>query len=117
MNETTYDGDGNVVEQVVDRGDGTGTRTTYGPGGGITAVEELTGLPIAEAPSNLDAALALLGETDPANMARAIAAGALLVSKAGVLWDALLEVAPSNTAKPLLDQIVDVALTAALQQS
>jgi YD repeat-containing protein len=39
---------GNVVETVVDHGDGTGTRTTYDEHGQVTATEELTGLPIPE---------------------------------------------------------------------
>ena len=37
--------DGTVI---VDRGDGTGTRTTYDEHGQVTATEELTGLPIPE---------------------------------------------------------------------
>lgn len=37
-----------------------------------------------------------------------------LVQEAGPMWDALLEVPPSNTAKPLLDLIVAKALDAAL---
>lgn len=36
---------GLLVEQVVDNGDGTGTRTVYDDTGQPTLVEELTGLP------------------------------------------------------------------------
>ena len=42
---------GNVIEQVVDNGDGTGTRTTYTPEGEVESVEELSGLPIPPAPT------------------------------------------------------------------
>lgn len=48
-----YDPDhpnGNVVEQTVDNGDGTGTRTTYDVDGNVTGVENLTDLPIPEPP-------------------------------------------------------------------
>ena len=41
---------GNIVEQTVDNGDGTGTRTTYDADGNVTSVEQLTGLPIPVEP-------------------------------------------------------------------
>ena len=41
---------GNVIEQTVDNGDGTGTRTTFDADGNVTSVEQLTGLPIPEPP-------------------------------------------------------------------
>ena len=41
---------GNVIEQTVDNGDGTGTRTTYDADGNVTSVEQLTGLPIPVEP-------------------------------------------------------------------
>ena len=44
----TFDADGALIEQVVDHGDGTGTRTTYRPDGTVDTVEQLTGLPIPE---------------------------------------------------------------------
>ena len=43
-NETTFS-NGRLVEQTVDHGDGTGTRTTYHPDGTVDTVEQLTGLP------------------------------------------------------------------------
>jgi YD repeat-containing protein len=46
MNTTSHDGNGNIVEQTVDNGDGTGTRTVYDADGNVTDVEQLTGLPI-----------------------------------------------------------------------
>ncbi len=57
MNSTTYGIGGdiadhpnhNIVERIVDKGDGTGTRTTYDEHGNETSVEQLTGLPIPEA--------------------------------------------------------------------
>jgi hypothetical protein len=51
---------GNIVEQVVDHGDGTGTRTLYGPDGQVTGTEQVTGLPVSELPS--PDPLALLAE-------------------------------------------------------
>ena len=47
---TVHDGNGNIVEQTVDNGDGTGTRTTYLPDGTVDTVEQLTGLPIPPPP-------------------------------------------------------------------
>ena len=37
---------GNVIERLVDNGDGTGTHTTYDAAGEVAAVVELTGLPV-----------------------------------------------------------------------
>jgi len=48
---TVEDGHGNVVERVVDHGDGTGLRTLYGPDGQVTGTEALTGLPIPDPPA------------------------------------------------------------------
>ena len=50
MNTTSHDGNGNVVEQTVDNGDGTGTRTVYDSNGNVTSTEQLTGLPIPVPP-------------------------------------------------------------------
>ena len=41
---------GVLIEQTVDNGDGTGTRTTFHPDGTVDTVEQLTGLPIPEPP-------------------------------------------------------------------
>ena len=41
---------GNIVEQTVDNGDGTGTRTVFDADGNVTSVEQLTGLPIPVEP-------------------------------------------------------------------
>ena len=49
MNESTF-ANGILVEQTVDNGDGTGTRTTYDADGNVTSVEQLTGLPIPVEP-------------------------------------------------------------------
>jgi len=63
---------GNVIERVIDNGDGTGTRTIYHPDGDVAVVVELTGLPIippptpdpteriAELESQVDALLAII---------------------------------------------------------
>ena len=48
-----YDPDlpnGNIVEQTVDNGDGTGTRTVYDSDGNVTSTEQLAGLPIPVPP-------------------------------------------------------------------
>ena len=37
---------GRIVEQTVDHGDGTGTRTRYDEAGNATTVEQVTGLPV-----------------------------------------------------------------------
>ena len=45
---------GILIEQTVDHGDGTGTRTTYDEHGNETSVEQLTGLPIPDLPADPD---------------------------------------------------------------
>ena len=57
MNETTFDSNGNIVEQTVDNGDGTGTRTDYTTE--PPTVTQLTGLPIPE-PEPVDPLTTLL---------------------------------------------------------
>ena len=49
MNTSTF-ADGVLIEQTVDNGDGTGTRTTFHPDGTVDTVEQLTGLPIPPPP-------------------------------------------------------------------
>ena len=39
---------GVLAAEIIDNGDGTGTRTTYRPDGTVDTVEQLTGLPIPE---------------------------------------------------------------------
>jgi hypothetical protein len=64
MNTSTY-ANGVMVEQTIDNGDGTGTRTTYDPETGQpTGSEQVTGLPIPEpAPPPLDEQVAELVAT------------------------------------------------------
>lgn len=50
MNETTFDSNGNIVEQTIDNGNGKGVRTTFDADGNVTATEEVTGLPIVADP-------------------------------------------------------------------
>ena len=50
MNQTLFNGTGEIVEQTIDNGDGTGTRTTFDADGNVTSVEQLTGLPIPVPP-------------------------------------------------------------------
>ena len=49
MNTSTF-ANGVLIEQTVDHGDGTGTRTTFHPDGNVDTVEQLTGLPIPPPP-------------------------------------------------------------------
>jgi len=59
MNTSTY-ANGVMVEQTIDNGDGTGTRTTYDPETGQpTGSEQVTGLPIPDPPA-ADPAAAVL---------------------------------------------------------
>ena len=51
---TKFDTNGNIVEQTVDNGDGTGTRTVYDSNGNVTSTEQLTGLPIPVPPEPTD---------------------------------------------------------------
>ena len=51
---TIFGDNGNIVEQVVDNGDGTGTRTVFDADGNVTATEQLTGLPIPVEPEPTD---------------------------------------------------------------
>ena len=70
---------GRLAEQIVDNGDGTGTRTTYRPDGTVDTVEQLTGLPIPEpeppADDPLAAVIALLAQVTPDQLARVLALG------------------------------------------
>ena len=50
MDTTTFDANGILIEQTVDNGDGTGTRTTFHPDGTVDTVEQLTGMPIPPEP-------------------------------------------------------------------
>ncbi len=80
-NSTTYGVGGydpahpndNIVEQTIDNGDGTGTRTFYNADGTVESVEQLSGLPIPEPPppdpiaemqATIDALLDALGGSD-----------------------------------------------------
>ena len=56
---TVEDGHGNVVERVVDHGDGTATRTLYDTDGQVTGTEQVTGLPAPDPPV-VDPAAAVL---------------------------------------------------------
>ena len=56
------DGGRYLVEQTVDNGDGTGTRTTFDADGNVTSTEQLTGLPVVVVPLPTDP---LLDATDP----------------------------------------------------
>jgi YD repeat-containing protein len=73
--------DGVMVEQTVDNGDGTGTRTTYDSDGNVTATEQLTGLPIPAEPEptaeeRLATLIAALGDAQSLEEIRDAAAAA-----------------------------------------
>ena len=69
---------GVLAAEIIDNGDGTGTRTTYRPDGTVDTVEQLTGLPIPEpepADDPLAAITALLAQVTPDQLARVLALG------------------------------------------
>ncbi len=69
---------GVLVAEIIDHGDGTGTRTTYRPDGTTATVEQLTDLPIIEpepAADPLAAITALLAQVTPDQLARVLALG------------------------------------------
>ena len=73
--------DGVMVEQTVDNGDGTGTRTTYDADGKVTSTEQLTGLPIPAEPEptaeeRLATLIAALGDAQSLEEIRDAAAAA-----------------------------------------
>jgi len=114
---TAEDGHGNVVEQIIDHGDGTATRTTYHPDGSVAEVVELSGLPIPPPPVQPTASEEL--ETLPLAEGRAVIAARKLILNAGDFWEALLvvdEADPEHTQPywPLLDVLVGTLLEAAL---
>ncbi len=41
MNETKQDGNGNIIEQIIDNGDGTGTQTVYDRRGRVISTQEV----------------------------------------------------------------------------
>jgi len=107
-NETSTDYNGVVRERIIDNEDGTGIKTTYNAAGGQVSVTPLTGLPLPEAPSTAD----LLAAIPPERLAWAIAVGATLASRAGDLYAALEDIALSNTARPAIEIVTEVALSA-----
>lgn len=54
---------GNIIEQVVDNGDGTGTRTLYDTDGNVTATEQVSVEIPEPAPPSLDERVAELVAT------------------------------------------------------
>lgn len=77
--ETVEDGNGNIVEQTVDNGDGTGTRTDYTTD--PPTVTQLSGLPIPVAPEptaeeRLATLIAALGDAQSLEEIRDAAAAA-----------------------------------------
>jgi len=75
---TVHDGDGNIVEQTVDNGDGTGTRTDYTTD--PPTVTQLTGLPIPTPPEptaeeRLASLVAALADAQSLEEIRTAAAG------------------------------------------
>jgi hypothetical protein len=95
MSSSTTFTDGRLVEQTVDNGDGTGTRTTFHLDGTINTVEQLTGLPIPEpVPAEITLADVAAALRDPlanltASSASTTVRTAILNQRAAL--DALLE--------------------------
>lgn len=111
MNETIFQ-NGRIVEQTLDNGDGTGTHTVFHDDGTET-VTQLTDLPIIEEPP--ETAADKLAKLAPEQAEAVVTLGLGLVMQAGPMWDALNKMSPTNTARPVLDVIVTVALDAGLQ--
>ena len=111
MNTTIFQ-DGKIIEQTLDNGDGTGTHTVFHDDGTETATQ-LTDLPIIEVPP--ETAADKLAKLDPAQAEAVVTLGLGLVMQAGPMWDAMNKMSPTNTARPVLDVIVTVALDAGLQ--
>ena len=63
FNTTTFGPDGQVVEQTIDHGDGTGTRTLYDTDGSVTATEQVSVKIPEPAPPSLDGQVAELVAT------------------------------------------------------
>ena len=111
MNTTIFQ-DGRIIEQTLDNGDGTGTHTVFHDDGTET-VTQLTDLPIIEEPP--ETAADKLAKLAPEQAEAVVTLGLGLVMQAGPMWDALNKMSPTNTARPVLDVIVTVALDAGLQ--
>lgn len=88
---TVIDAVTGIRVDTLDRGDGTGTRTTYDHTGTITDVEELTGLPPRD--------------PEPVDPIRALGEGFL--TRFPELLDALDQIAPSNSARPAVHVVAD----------
>ena len=112
MNHTIFDTNGRIIEQTLDNGDGTGTHTVYHDDGTET-VTQLTDLPIIEVPP--ETAADKLAKLAPEQAEAVVTLGLGLVIQAGPMWDAMNKMSPTNTARPVLDVIVTVALEAGLQ--
>ena len=112
MNHTIFDTNGKIVEQTLDNGDGTGTHTVFHDDGTET-VTQLTDLPIIEVPP--ETAADKLAKLAPEQAEAVVTLGLGLVMQAGPMWDAMTKMSASNTARPVLDVIVTVALEAGLQ--
>ncbi len=103
---------GRIIEQTLDNGDGTGTHTVFHDDGTET-VTQLTDLPIIEVPP--ETAADKLAKLAPEQAEAVVTLGLGLVMQAGPMWDAMNKMSPTNTARPVLDVIVTVALEAGLQ--
>ena len=103
---------GRIIEQTIDHGDGTGTLTVFHDDGTET-VTQLTDLPIIEVPP--ETAADKLTKLAPEQAEAVVTLGLGLVMQAGPMWDAMNKMSPTNTARPVLDVIVTVALEAGLQ--
>ena len=112
MSHRIEDGMGRIIEQTLDNGDGTGTLTVFHDDGTETGTQ-LTDLPIVEVPP--ETASDKLAKLAPEQAEAVVTLGLGLVMQAGPMWDAMTKMSPTNTARPVLDVIVTVALDAGLQ--
>ena len=110
MNQHVYT-NGILIEQTIDHGDGTGTRTTFDADGNVTSVEQLSGLPIPQPPepsdaeriASLQATIGVMTETlaqlSPEDIAAATQLAVAFLANKDRLNNAVNSVANNNTAK------------------
>ncbi len=107
---------GVLVAEIIDHGDGTGTRTTYRPDGTVDTVEHLTGLPIPDpeppADDPLAAVMALLAQVTPDQLARVLALGVAVTEP-----DSVARLTTAVETGDLIDGMAVVAEAASTAQA
>lgn len=114
IDSITHGPDGRIVEQVTDHGDGTATRTRW-PAPGADPVTDTITAPLPEPPApDVAGVLGRLAAADPAMLDLAVGVGARVALAAGDLVQALGDIAPTNTTRPWIQAVTEIAVEAAL---